>query len=84
MSQSTKFATKAHDKAMKALRDAALGTEVRHFLGIETGFSLKVRNVNAGITFYRFFDASDNTIQGFSGGQLAGGISLSMQIPLLK
>ena len=65
-------------------RDAALGTTVRHFPGIEAGFTVKVRNISAGITFYRYLDASDNTIQGLSGGQLAGGISLSTQIPLLK
>ena len=65
-------------------RDAALGTKVRHFPGIELGFAVKVANVNAGLTFYRFLDSTDSTIKGLSSGQLAGGISLSTAIPLLK
>lgn len=65
-----------------SFREEALGTEVRRFLGLEAGISLTARNLTAGITFYRFSDSSDKSIPGFSGGQLAGGISISTAIPL--
>jgi hypothetical protein len=63
--------------AMDTVRARLLGDTHERHLGVETGVSLQVNSLVAGLTFYRFFGRS---MPGFSDGQIVAGISFQADL----
>lgn len=68
-----------------AVRDSILGTGNRFFIGPEMGLQITFGKLTAALQYYYLFDGSDGGeaqrgVDGLSGGQLVGGISLAGEL----